>query len=181
MAKQLKTLIRGELERRFKTVDGGIFVAYRGLNSEKIYDLRAKLRAKGARFHVIKNSLAIRAFQTLGYEEKKLSSLFTEPMGVVYSAGGTGVVGAIKALNDWKREAKDKMVLVRGGFLEGQVIDSKAVTALASMPSREQLLGMVAGAFQAPIAAFANRLYECQAKLAYAFDAVKEKKEKEGK
>src|SRR5262249_30517302 len=155
-------------ERRFKAVDGGVVIAYRGLDSEKIYDFRAKLRAKGVRFHVVKNSLALRAFQTLGYEEAKLLKLFEGPVGIVYSDNGTGTVGAVKALQQWKKEAKDKIIEVKGGFLEGNVIDAKGVTALENMPSREQLLGMVAGAFQAPMAAFANRLNECVAKFAYA-------------
>ncbi|MBI3722979.1 50S ribosomal protein L10 [bacterium] len=180
MAKQLKQLIRKEIEKRFRAVDGGIVVGYRGLDSEKIYDLRAKLRAKGARLHVVKNAMAIRAFQTLGYEESKLLQLFDGPVGVVYSQNGAGAVGAAKALRDWKAQTRDKFVEVKGGFLEGSIIDKAGVKALADMPSREQLLGMVAGAFQAPIAAFANRLNECVAKFAYAVNAVKEKKEKEG-
>jgi len=179
MAKQLKNLMRTEIERRFKGVDGGVVVGYRGLNSEQIYDFRAKLRAKGARFSVVKNSLATRAFQTLGYDEAKLTKLFQGPVGIVYSPNGTGAVGAIKALYTWKKESKDQFVEIRGGFLEGLVIDDKGVKALQDLPSREQLLGMVAGAFQAPVSAFANRLNECVAKFAYAVNAVKEKKEKQ--
>ncbi len=179
MAKQLKTLIQGELEKRFKPLDGGVFVGYRGLNSEQIYDLRKKMREKGARFHVVKNTLAKRAFQAMGYEQAKLDKVFDGPTGIIYSTPGEkGVVGAVKALNDWKRDSKDKFVEVRGGFMEGAVFDSKGVKALAEMPSREQLLAMVAGAFQAPMAAFANRLYECKAKFAYAIKAVEEKQSK---
>jgi large subunit ribosomal protein L10 len=178
MAKQLKNLMRGELERRFQKVDGGVVVAYRGLDSEKIYDFRKKLREKGARFHVVKNSLALRAFQTLGYEEAKLTKLFDGPVGIVY--GEHGAVAAAKALSTWKRESKDKFVEVKGGFLEGDVLDASGIKALESMPSREQLLGMVAGAFQAPMQAFAHRLNECVAKFAYAVNAVKEQKEKQG-
>jgi large subunit ribosomal protein L10 len=126
----------------------------------------------------VKNAIAIRAFQSLGYEEKKLTKVFDGPVGIIYSHQGKGVVTAIKALRDWKKESKDKFVEVKGGFLKGDVLDPSGIKALADLPSREQLLGMVAGAFQAPIAAFANRLYECQAKFAYAINAVKEKKEK---
>jgi large subunit ribosomal protein L10 len=182
MAKQLKTLIAGELEKRFKPLDGGVLVGYRGLNSEQIYDFRKKMREKGARFHVVKNTIAKRTFQSMGYDQAKIEKLFNGPTGVVYgNPGQTGVVEAIKALNDWKTASKDKFVEVRGGFLEGAVIDSKGVKALADLPSRKQLLAMVAGAFQAPQAALANRLYEVKAKFAYAIKAVEEKKAKETK
>ena len=56
MAKQLKNLMRGELERKFEKVDGGIVVGIRGLNSERTYDLRAKLQKQGVKLHVVKNS-----------------------------------------------------------------------------------------------------------------------------
>src|SRR2546430_17641931 len=102
MARQLKTLIKSELEKRFKDVDGGVIVGYRGLNSEQICGLRKRLREKGARLHVIKNSLALRAFQTLGYEESKLTKVLDGPVGIVYSTNGTGAISAVKALYDWK-------------------------------------------------------------------------------
>jgi large subunit ribosomal protein L10 len=181
MAKELKTLLRSELERKFKEVEGGVFVTYAGLNSEKIYEMRTKLRAKGAKLHVIKNSTAIRAFKTLGYDEKKLEGIFKGPLGVVYSPkGGQGFVGAAKALDSWKSETKDKLVNVKGGFFEGTVLDPAGVKAYKDLPSKEQLLGMLAGTLQAPISAFANRLHEVMAKFAYAVNAVKEKKEKSG-
>jgi large subunit ribosomal protein L10 len=181
MSKELKQLLRTEVERRFKDVDGGVIVGYRGLNSEKIYDFRAKLRAKGARFQVVKNATTIRAFKTLGYDEAKIGKLFDGPVGIVYSLpgpGSAGTIGAIKALKEWKTASKDKLVEVKGAFLEKSVIDPAGVSALEKLPGRQELLGMVAGAFQAPVSAFANRLNECVAKLAYAINAVKEKKEK---
>lgn len=184
MAKQLKTLMRQELSRRFKDVAGGVVVQYRGLSSDRIYDLRAKLHAKGAKLHVVKNAIAKRSFADLGYDANKLEKLFDGPVGVVYAkdekTGVTGAVGAAKALLGWKRDTRDKFLEVKGGFLEGSVIDAQGVKALAEMPSREQLLGMVAGAFQAPIAAFATVLNESVAKLAYAIEAVRKKKEEGG-
>ena len=77
-------------------------------------------------------------------------------------------------------ETRDKLVNVKGGFFEGAVLDPAAVKAYKDLPSREQLLAILAGTLQAPISAFANRLHECMAKFAYAVNAVKEKKEKQG-
>jgi large subunit ribosomal protein L10 len=181
VAKQLKTLIRTELQNRFKGVDGGVVVSFAGLNSEQTYDLRKKLHAKGVKFHIVKNSLIKRAFIDMGYDAKKLDTLFVGAVGVVYAKDkATGAVGAAKALRDWKTASKDKLIIVKGGFLEGTVIDAPGMKLLADMPSRTQLLAMVAGALQAPIAAFAGTLKETNAKFAYALEAVRAKKEKEG-
>jgi large subunit ribosomal protein L10 len=180
VAKQLKTLIRTELTNRFKPIDGGIVVNFERLSSDQTAELRAKLHAKGVKLHIVKNSLAKRAFADLGYDTKKLDKIFSGPAAVIYAKDkATGAVGAAKALLDWKTATKDKTLLaVKGGFLEGSVIDAAGVKALADMPSRKQLLAMVAGAFQAPIAAFAGTLKESMAKFAYAVEAVRAKKEK---
>lgn len=181
MPKQLNQLMKTELSKRLKALDGGVFVDYQGLNSEKIVSLRASLHKKGARLQVVKNSLARKAFTDLGYDAKKLDAIMTGPIGVVFARDkALGAVGAAKALLDWKRDAKDEIVKVKGGFLEGSVIDAKGVKALSEMPSREQLLAMVAGTLQAPIAGLANSLYGAVAKFAYAIEAVRAKQEKAG-
>lgn len=182
MAKQLKNLVRGEIENKFKKVDGGIVVGIRGLNSEKTYDLRAKLHKQGVKLHVVKNSLAARAFATLGYDEKKLGTILDGPVGIVYTAtGNAGVVGAAKALKAWRDENRKTNVLeIKGGFMEKSVFGKQGVDALESLPGRKELLAMFAGTLQAPISAFAGSLKETVAKFAYAIDAVKDKKEKQG-
>ncbi len=186
----MKRLMRTEMERRFKPLDGGVFVAYRGLNSEQIYDLRKKLHAKGAKLTVIKNAVAQRAFAKLGYDEAKITKVLEGPVGVVYSPNGSGassggMIGAAKALYDWKvtpsNKAFEKIVEVKGGFFKGNVLSAKEVIAYKDLPSREVLLGMVAGAFQAPIQGLANCFYQSIAKFAGAIAAVEDKKKKETK
>jgi len=187
MAKQLAQFMRAEMERKFEGVDGGVIVTYSGLDSEQIYDFRKKLRGSGAKFAVVKNTTALRALATLGYDSGKLEKLFEGPVGIVYSpsdgVGGkpsAGVVGAVKALDLWLKESKNKSVTVKGGLLEKSVLNAKDVKALADMPSRQQLLGMVAGAFQAPMSALAGTFKGCAQKFAGTLEALKDKKEKAG-
>jgi large subunit ribosomal protein L10 len=179
----IKRLMRTEMEKRFKPLDGGVFVAYRGLNSEQIYDLRKKLHAKGAKLTVLKNAVAMRAFEKLGYDQAKVDKILQGPTGVVYSPNGTGMVGAAKALSEWKKANKplEKVVEVKGGFFKGSILSEAEVKAYQDLPSREVLLGMVAGAFQAPIQGLANCFYQSIAKFAGAIAAVEDKKKKETK
>src|SRR4051794_25549938 len=76
----LKTMTRDGLERRFKGLDGGVFVGYRGINSAKIYDLRSKLRAKKVKLTVSKTSICIRAIPAMGYDRAKLEKIFDGPI-----------------------------------------------------------------------------------------------------
>ncbi len=180
---KIKKLMRTELEKKLKPLDGGVVVAYRGLNSEQIYDLRKKLHEKGVKLHVVKNAVAVRALTTLGYEESKLTKVFDGPVGIVYSPNGQGMISAAKALYDWRKANKplEKVVQVKGGIFKGNVISERDVTALKDLPSREVLLGMVAGAFQAPIQGLANSFYQCISKFAGVIAAVEEKKKSESK
>jgi large subunit ribosomal protein L10 len=181
---KIKVLMRTEIERKFKKVDGGVLIAYRGLNSEQTYDMRKKLHAKGVKIVVLKNSVARRAFESLGYPEAKLTKVLEGPVGVVYSPNGDGMIGAAKALWDWReanKKAVEKVVVIKGGFFKGDVLSEAEVKAMKDLPSREQLLAMVAGAFQAPIQGLANCFYQSISKFAGAIAAVEEKKKKETK
>lgn len=182
---KVKTLMRTEIEKKFKSIDGGVVVSFTGLNSEQTYDLRKKLHEKGVKFHIVKNAVAVRAFQTLGYEESKLTKVLAGPVGIIYSPSDGGMVGAAKALYDWKQAPAnknfEKTVAIKGGLFKGDVITEAHVKALKDLPSREVLLGMVAGAFQAPIQGLANCFYQSIAKFAGAIAAVEDKKKKESK
>ena len=90
----------------------------------------------------------------------------------------SAMIGAAKALYDWKAQTKDKFIEVKGGLLKGSVLSGKEVEALKNLPGREQLLGMVAGAFQAPIAGLANSFYQCISKFAGTLKALEEKNKK---
>jgi large subunit ribosomal protein L10 len=180
---KVKVLMRTEIERKFKKVDGGVVVSFQGLDSEKTYDLRKKLHAKGVKIHIVKNAIAIRAFQTLGYTESKLTKVLNGPVGIVYAPSGDGMIGAAKALYEWReanKKALDKIFVIKGGIFKGDVLTETDVKALKDLPSREQLLAMVAGAFQAPIQGLANCFYQNISKFAGAIAAVEDKKKKQG-
>jgi large subunit ribosomal protein L10 len=178
---KVKTLMRSEIEKKFKSVDGGVVVTFAGLDSEKTYDLRKKLNEKGIKFHIVKNSVAVRAFKTLGYEESKLSKVIAGPVAIVYApTAQPGMVGAAKAIYEFRHapanKGMEKIILIKGGFFKGDVLSEADVKALKDLPSREVLLGMVAGAFQAPIAGLANCFYQAISNFAGVIAAVENKK-----
>jgi large subunit ribosomal protein L10 len=138
---------------------------YRGLTVTEMAELRAKLREAGAEYRVAKNTLARRAASDAGIEE--LKALLEGPTGLVFCKEDP--VGPAKAL---KAFAKDHPALVvRGGFLDGEVLDEAAAVRLADLASKDELLAQLAGLMYGALANTARLLQapiEKQARLVQA-------------
>ena len=152
----------------------GIFVAeYRGLEVGRMTELRAKARKSGVYLRVLKNTLARRAVAGTPFE--KLAEQMVGPL--VYGISSDPVATA-KVLNEFAK-ANEKLV-IRAGAMENAVISPKEVTALASLPSREELLAKLLGTMQAPIAKFARTLNEVPSRFVRTLAAVRDKRQAAG-
>ena len=110
-------------------------------------DLRRRLRKAGVEYVVIKNSLALRAVNESGLTSSPLKG----PTGVVVAKDA---IAAAKLLTDFAKE-NDARPSVKGGLYDGAVIDAAMVKKLASLPTRDEALGQIAGAFNSVLAMFA--------------------------
>ena len=126
---------------------------YRGLKVSEMQSVRRSLRASGVELHVAKNRLLKIAAAEAGRDE--LTSLLSGPTALATSSGDE--TGLAKALQDALRPYA-KVVALRGGLLGGVAVDAAAFQQLASLPSRDVLLGRLAGAMAAPIAGMAGVL-----------------------
>ena len=130
-----------------------VFVTeYRGMSVGALANLRAPLRAAGAEHKVYKNTLARLAATTAGYDG--LTEHLTGPTALTFVTGDS--VAAAKALADLART--NPLLVIRGGMLGTSLMTADDVKALASLPSREELLARIAGAFQAPLVKTAGLL-----------------------
>jgi large subunit ribosomal protein L10 len=138
---------------------------YRGLTVTELAELRARLREAGADYRVAKNTLARRAAVDAGIEE--LTELLEGPTALVFCKEDP--VAPAKAL---KAFAKDHPALVvRGGYLDGEVLDEAAAIKLADLASKEELLGQLVGLMYGALANTARLLQapiEKQARLVQA-------------
>ena len=75
------------------------------------------------------------------------------------------------------KETKSEAIKIKAGILDGKVIGVEAIKALADLPSREQMLGILAGTLAAPITGLARALNGNIQNLAYALEAVRKQKE----
>jgi large subunit ribosomal protein L10 len=138
---------------------------YRGLTVTEMAELRIKLREAGARYRVAKNTLARRAAVDAGMEG--LQELLDGPTALVFC--DEDPVAPAKAL---KAFAKDHPALViRGGYLDGEILDDAAAIKLADLASKEELLAQLAGLMYGALANTARLLQapiEKQARLVQA-------------
>ena len=129
---------------------------FTGLNVKRMTELRARLRAAGIEYLVVKNTLAERALT--GLDMTDLLEYLQGPTGVVI---GADPVTPAKIVSDFAKE-NDNRPTVKVGIVERRAVSADEVERLAKLPPREQLLAELAGALEAPIAQLAFAL---QAKL----------------
>jgi len=133
-------------------------------------DLRAKARNAGMYLRVLKNTLVRRAVKDTPFE--KLAESMIGPL--IYGISSDPVASA-KVLNDFAK-ANDKFVIKAGG-LPNSVISAKEVSALANLPSREQLIATLLGTMQAPTTKFVQTLNEVPGRFVRTLAAVRDQKE----
>lgn len=151
-----------------------VFVTeYRGMSVGQLADLRDPLRAVGAEHKVYKNTLAKLAATNAGLDG--LNEHLTGPTALTFAAEDS--VGAAKALVDAAKG--NPSLVIKGGMLGDAPMSADDVKALASLPSREELLAKFAGALQAPLVKTARLLNALPNKFAYGLTALIEKQEAE--
>jgi large subunit ribosomal protein L10 len=152
VASEQKAAEVAEVRDRFTGSAATLLTHYRGLGVKDLSTLRADLRKVDAELRVVKNTLARRAVAEAGAGD--LGDLLEGPTGLVFC--GTDPVGPAKAL---KAFAKDHPQLeVRGGWLDGAVLDAASALRLADLASREELLARLAGLMQGALSGMARLL-----------------------
>ena len=143
----------------------------RGLTVGELAELRAPLREAGAEHKIYKNTLARLAASAAGQED--LTEFLMGPTALTFVTGDS--VAAAKALTDKART--NPALVVKGGMLGDSPMSADDVKALASLPSREELLARLAGAFQAPLVKTASLLSALPRNFAYGLSALIEERE----
>lgn len=168
--RQEKAAVIEEITSQLASAQSVVVAEYRGLSVESVTQLRKEARAAGVYLRVLKNTLAKRAIAGTAFEG--LSGNMVGPL--IYGIS-TDPVAAAKVLVNFAK-TNDKLVLTAGA-LPGQVMGVDGVKALATMPSRDELLSKLLGTMQAPIATFVRTLNEVPTKFVRGLAAVRDQKE----
>lgn len=148
-----------------------VVAEYRGLDVDAVTKLRRQARSQGVQLRVLKNTLARRAVNGTAFAG--LSDKMVGPLVYGFSADP---VAAAKVLSGFARD-HDKLV-IKAGAMPDFVMDEAGVKALATMPSREELLAKLMATMQAPIGQFVRTLNEVPARFVRTVAAVRDAKEK---
>jgi len=137
---------------------------YMGLTVAEMTDLRGRLREQGAQLKVVKNTLVQKALD--GSVGEAGDALFKGPVAIAF---GPDAVSAAKVATQYAKD-NDKFSVV-GGLMGQQVLDQKAISALATLPSLDQLRAKLIGLIQAPATKIAGVLQAPASQLARVMSA----------
>lgn len=169
ISRQRKEEMLAQYQDWLKRSQAVILVEYTGANMKELDAIRAKIRESGGEFHVLKNTLARRAFSELG------ATLPADLLGqsTAASFAFTDPVTTAKALAEATKGSA--FIKVKGGFMNGQVLDVAQVKALAELPPLPVVRSQLLGVLQAPAGKLVRTLAEPARALAYVVRAYSEK------
>ncbi len=147
-----------------------VLTDYKGMTVAELTELRRLLRTSSLEYGVVKNTLAKIATRDTGIAAAVDS--FKGPVGV--AIGYDDPVLVVKKILDFTKT--NEKLQVKGAVVEGKFCSQKEVKEIAALPSREVLLSMMAGMFQAPMSKMLGALTATVNSFAYALEAAKSKK-----
>lgn len=157
--KQIKETLVNEIIEKIQKSKSVILVNYQGITVEKDTELRKRLRNAGIEYKVYKNTMVSRAAKAL--EIEGLDPYLEGPVSIAF--GYENETGAAKILSDFAKESK-KLEL-KAAYVDGIVYDAEGTVKLASIPSKEVLIGKFLGSIKSPLS-----------NLVYLLNAVAESK-----
>ena len=149
-----------ELKRRLSGVKTVLLSEYRGLTVQQLSDLRKQLRSVSAEYKVVKNRLAKLA---LSDSLASVKGLLKGPTGIILAKDDP--VAVAKALHTFART--NQALVIKAGYVEGQMLEPAGLKALADLPSKEAIRSQIVGALQGPMAQLVGLLQAPQRELVY--------------
>ncbi|MDQ6784140.1 MAG: 50S ribosomal protein L10 [Actinomycetota bacterium] len=168
-----KVAVATEVRERLHHADAAILTEYRGLKVKELAGLRRSLVPVGGEYKVYKNTLARLAVREAGLAD--LEPMLVGPTAITFVKGDAAAVA--KVLRDFS--GTNPLLVIKGGVLGDKVIGTAETTALAALPSRDVLLGRLAGGLAAPLAQMAGLLQALPKNLAFGLRALIDAKTEE--
>jgi len=160
MTRAEKEQLVAEMTDAFQASEAIVVCDYKGVTHKELESVRALAAANDTHVKVVKNTLASLAFKNAGIEGLEL----TDTNLLVW---GEDQINTCKTADKAASELKDRFV-IKAGALEGSAVDLATINAMAKLPSRDELIGMLLNVWQAPGRNFTIGL-----------DALKRKREEE--
>ena len=168
MSKRIKDMLVVDLQRQIGDTSEMLVVDSSRLDAISDNRFRLALREKDIRILTVKNSMVLRALHAS--EVTALDPILEGPSSLVF--GGEDIVSLSKEVTGWVKELGDDRLEIKGGMLEGTTLFSNDVDELSKSPSREELIGQIAGLLLSPGASIAGALLGPGGLVAGAIEAM---------
>jgi len=169
MERAQKETVVGSIKDKFDRMSSAVFLDFKGLNVDKVSKLRDEFRKSGVEYRVVKNSLVRHAIKHHGWA-KSLNTSLVGMTGVAWSYEDPSA--AAKVVKAFRKDPAGEKLQIKGGLVEGSVLDAKAVEdQLATMPGKDELRAMLLATFQAPLQQFVALLQAPTQNLVYVLAA----------
>jgi large subunit ribosomal protein L10 len=166
-----KQAMVSEVSAKLAGAQAIIVAEYRGLDVERVTQLRSKARKSGVYLRVLKDTLARRAVKGTPFE--KLSEQMFGPL--MYGISTDPVAGA-KVLSEFAKE--NELFVIKAGAMPNAIMSAKDIKALASLPSREVLIATLLGTMQAPVTKLVRTMNEVPGRFVRTLAAYRDAKQK---
>ncbi len=147
-----KKLVVAEIKGKLEKAQSAVIVDYRGLNVEEATELRKNFREAGVEYKVYKNNLVKLAIKDTQFEN--LAQDLTGPNAIAF--GYEDPVTPAKIAKDFAKDHKN--LELKSGVVEGEYCDNAKITEIATLPSRDVLVGKFLGSIRSPLSNFAYLL-----------------------
>ena len=147
---------------------------FKGISVPEVTALRAKVRAAGGRYEVVKNTLAKRVAE--GRPLAEVASHFQGPTAIVHT--NHDPVAVAKALEEFAKDAPS--LTFKAGLVDGRVVAAEQIAEIAKLPSREALVAKLVFLLQSPITRFVRTLAAVPRDFVLVLEQVRQKKEAQG-
>jgi large subunit ribosomal protein L10 len=172
MDRKGKEALREVAEGRFEKANAAVLAEYRGLTVASLTELRKALKKVNGEFRIVKNRVAKKAVEGNAQDAKALADSLKGPVGIAFLYGDAAA-GA-KALSDF--EKNNELFKITAGVMDSKKLSANDVKAIASLPSKEVLLGQIVGLLVSPHRGILGVLNGVPRNLVQVINAIKEKK-----
>ena len=170
LSKQDKVELAKQYGEIFKNASTVFVLDYKGLTVKEIQDLRKSVKKANGQFSVVKNSVLKHG--AVGSDVEKIADMFIGPTAVAIC--NEDPVSVAKAFMDSVKTLPQ--VKIKGGLVDGSVVNESDIKNLSKLPSREVMLSQFIGLLNSPLTSFLSTLKNMQTKIVYALNEVKNKK-----
>jgi large subunit ribosomal protein L10 len=170
MNRQEKELVVSDIRDALSNAQAAFLVDYKGLNVEQLQSLRKELRNASGSLKITKARLMKIAAQDVKGSES-FAETFKDQVGLVFAKADVSTVA--KKIADFSKE-NDALKIV-SGFFESKLMSKDQVLALASLPSRDVLLAMLARTLNAPATNLTRLLCMLITRLLFVIKQISEK------